>query len=343
MLEQSKIVAVTGGNGYIASFIIADLLNSSYTVRTSIRNLKQSDAIRKRLSRAVEAHHLERLTFFKADLSDKLGWAEGFAGIAGIFHVASPLGTGKESKAQMIELAKGGTLRVLQAAVDSGVKRVIMTSSQAACTPRDKNKVAVYDETFWSDENDPNLDAYRLSKLHAEKAAWQFAKAHGLLLSTILPGAVFGPLLDKNQLSANAILLKLINGEIPRLVNLPFEVSHVNNLAILHRLAFENDLAIGERFLAADETISLAEIAHAFRFKFPQAHTPSKSMPDVVVKGLAPFVPSLKQISPMLGRKYAHTCEKARTQLGWHQYTPAETISQAAISFQKFGLIRTDG
>ena len=337
---MNKTVAVTGGTGYIAGFVIAEFLNHGDTVRTSVRSLSKIEDLKKDLSTVVNEGALSRLSAFEADLTSKEGWADGFSGADGVIHVASPLGHGTESAEELRRVAEGGTLNVLRGALDAGVKRVVLTSSQAASTPKISVGKIVLDERFWSDDDNPELDPYRLSKIAAEKAAWDFSGKHGLDLTTVLPGAVFGQVMSARNISSNDILLRLINGGMPCALNIPLEVSNVRDLAQLHRLAFENDSAIGERFLAAGQTIRMPEVARIYREQYPDSKTPKNTFPNWMVRFLAAFIPALRSMVPMLGREYSHTTEKAERLLGWIQHTPRETVLDAAASFEQLGMIK---
>ncbi len=337
---MNKTVAVTGGTGYVAGFVIAEFLNHDYTVRASVRSLSKTEDLHKALSAFVNEGALSRLSFFEADLTSSKGWADGFSGMDGVIHVASPLGHGTETAEELRRVAEGGTLNVLQGALDAGVVRAVMTSSQAASTPKISAGKIVLDETFWSDERNPELDPYRLSKIASEKAAWAFSKKHGLHLTTILPGAVFGPVMSAKNISSNSILLNLLNGGIPRALNIPLEVSDVRDLAALHRLAFENGNAIGERFLAASQTIRMPEVAKIYRERYPESKAPKNVFPNWMVRLLSKFIPSLRSMVPMLGRVYSHTTEKAERLLGWRQHTPQETVLDAAASLDHLGMIK---
>ena len=337
---MSKTVAVTGGTGYIAGFIIAELLNHGYDVRVSVRDMAKLDAVKKGLSGWVEEGAADRLTGFEADLTSPAGWAKGFDGVDGVIHVASPLGNGTESADELIQVAKGGTLNVLQGAVDGGVKRVVMTSSGAACTPKVDVGETVLDESFWSDPSNKELDPYRLSKIASERAAWAFAKDNDLQLTTILPNAVFGPVMRPDVISGDEILLVLLNGGMPAAVKAPLEISDVRDVAIMHRLGFEKDAAIGQRFLACSGIITMPQVAKLYREHFPDAKAPAGVFPNWVVRLLAVFVPSLRQMVPMLGRKYCHTTKKAESLLGWTHRTPQETVLDAAQSLIDHGLVK---
>ena len=202
---MAETVLVTGGTGYIALWCIAGLLERGYHVRTTVRTLSKEADVRAAI--AVVAGDTDRLTFVVADLNDDSGWDAATSGCDYVLHVASPLGGGAAGDPEsLIAPARDGTLRVLRAATKARVKRVVMTSAAAAArTPKSSN--AISDETVWADADDPRFDAYRRSKIIAERAAWDFmAKSASTEFTTILPGAVFGPtLMQGNRGSVQVI------------------------------------------------------------------------------------------------------------------------------------------
>ena len=74
---MNKTIAVTGGTGYIAGFVIAEFLNHGYTVSASVRRLLKVEALKKDLSTFVSEEALARLSAFEADLTSREGWANG--------------------------------------------------------------------------------------------------------------------------------------------------------------------------------------------------------------------------------------------------------------------------
>ena len=85
-------VLVTGGTGYVAGWVIKELLDRGYQVRTTIRGP----------DRARQAGERERLAYAVADLTRDEGWAEAVAGVDHVLHVASPLGD--ETRRQLPDL-----------------------------------------------------------------------------------------------------------------------------------------------------------------------------------------------------------------------------------------------
>jgi len=255
---MAETVLVTGGNGYVAGWCIVELLKRGYVVRTTIRSLSKEPTVRSSIAAAADTR---KLTFFVADLTKDDGWEEAVAGCDYALHVASPLGmNNSRNPNDLIIPARDGTLRVLRSAVTARVKRVVMTSAANAASPSSYTEDGVTDETLWTDSDDPTLIPYRRSKTLAEKAAWEFMKAveGNTTLTTILPGAVFGPILSGDNLTSVQVIGKMLRGEMPGLPRIGLEVVDVRDLADVHIRAMTAQMAAGERFLATGELMWLS-------------------------------------------------------------------------------------
>ena len=164
---MSETVLVTGGTGYIAQWCIVELLRRGYDVRTTVRSSAKEGSVRVAVATAID-----RLTFAVADLTADEGWHDAMAGCKQALHVASPLGSADARDPDaLIVPARDGALRVLGAAVATGVERVVMTSAANAASPSSYTEDGVTDESLWTDLDDETLPAYRRSKTMAERAA----------------------------------------------------------------------------------------------------------------------------------------------------------------------------
>lgn len=327
-------VLVTGGTGFVAGWCIAALLKRGYAVRTTLRSLSKEPVVRAAVASAGASG--ERLSFVVADLMRDDGWDAAMAGCDYVLHVASPLGGGAPGdRRALVAPARDGTLRVLRAAVAAGVKRVVMTSAAATARPPLASG-QTSDETIWADPDDPQFDAYRVSKILAERAAWDFMERAGGATEfvTILPGAVFGPLLTRDNLGSVQIIQGLLQGRPAALPKLGFWVVDVRDLADLHVRAMTASAAAGERFIAAGEFIWMAEIAAALRSQLGKraARVPTRRLPTALVKLLLPFMPHLKGLAPLLGRRFPLTSDKARRLLDFAPRSATQTVIECAES-----------
>ena len=326
-----QTVLVTGGTGFIAGWCIVQLLERGYAVRTTVR-----DAAKEQRVRAAVAGNTDRLSVVVADLNDDRGWDAAVAGCDYVLHVASPLGGGaSKDRDALIAPARDGTLRVLRAAAKAGVKRVVMTSAAAAARPP-LTADRASDETVWSDPEDPQFDAYRVSKILAERAAWEFMQREGgaTQLTTILPGAVFGPILAAENLGSVQIIQGMLNGKPPALPRLGFWIVDVRDLADLHIRAMTASSAAGQRFIAAGDYMWMEDIARTLRAELggAGAKTPTRRLPDFVVRMLLPFAANLRSLAPLLGRRFPLTSDKARQTLGFRPRPAAVTVVECARS-----------
>lgn len=332
---MSKKVLVTGGTGFVASWAIAQLLQQGYRVRTTVRNLAKEASVRAAVGTKVDAG--EALEFAVADLTDDAGWDEAMAGCEYVLHVASPL-SGENTGADRYALvgpARDGTLRVLRAAVRAGVKRVVMTSA-AATTRQRLDKDIVADETMWADPEDPQFDAYRVSKILAERAAWEFMRAHGggTEFVTVLPGAVFGPILTAENLGSVQIVKGLLEGRPALAPQLGFWVVDVRDLVDLHIRAIVAPQAAGERFLAVGEFHWMVELGRMLKDGMGArgAKATTRQLPGFVVRRMLPFMSQLKTLAPLIGVRFGMSSQKARNMLGFAPRPTVETLIDCAKS-----------
>lgn len=325
---------MTGGTGFVAGWCIVELLQRGYAVRTTVRDLSKEPALRAAIARVTDPG--DRLGVFAADLTRDEGWDAAVASCGYVLHVASPLGDLQRREPEaLIGPAREGTLRVLRAATRAGVRRVVMTSAAATARPPVGSE-RVSDETIWADPAEQNFDAYRRSKVLAERAAWDFMEGGkgATTLTTILPGAVFGPVLMRENPGSVQIIQRLLAGRPPGLPRLGFWVVDVRDLADLHVRAMLAPEAAGERFLAAGDFMGMAEIARTLKSELGDEarRVPTRRLPDAVFKLLALFLPPLRLLAPMLGRVNPLSTEKARRILGFSPRPAAVTIVDCARS-----------
>lgn len=296
--------------------------------------------------KAAGVADFSRLSFVIADLVRDAQWNEAMAGCTYVLHVASPIFLElPENEEEMIRPAVDGTLRVLKAARDAGVKRVVMTSNFGAVGYSHKNRNTVITEESWTDPNEKGLSAYNKSKVLAEKAAWNFIRQEGgpLELAAINPMAIFGPSLGPALSAAHGLLQKVMNGSMKALPDIRMGIVDVRDLADLHISAMITPVAAGQRFLAlSGGTMSLLEIAALLKRKMPQAagKVSARSLPTWLLKASALFNKQAKSILPLVGIYRNASNEKARKLLGWAPRSNEEAVLATAESLISFGHIK---
>ena len=338
-------VLVTGGSGFIGSHSILQLLAAGHRVRTTVRSLKREGDVRAMLNEGG-AEPGDRLSFAAADLEKDAGWREAAAGCEYVLHVASPFpSTVPKHEDELIVPAREGALRVLRAARDAGVKRVVLTSSFAAIGYGQKEQAGPFDETNWTNLDGPDVLPYVKSKTLAERAAWDFISKEGggLELSVVNPVGVFGPVLGPDFSTSILLVQRLMDGAMPGCPRLSFGAVDVRDVAGLHILAMTAPAAKGERFLAvAGDFMSIREIAKVLKTRMGAIakRVPTRQLPDWLVRVAALRDAAVKQILPELGKQRNATNEKAKRILGWAPRSNEESIVATAESLARLGLLK---
>jgi dihydroflavonol-4-reductase len=340
------IVLVTGGSGFVGSYVILKLLREGHRVRTTIRNAGREADVRAMI-RDGGHEPAEQLAFFRADLMEDGGWADAVNGCDYVLHVASPFPQGApKDENELIAPARDGTLRVLRASRDAGVKRVVITSSFAAIGYGHASYDGIFNEENWTDLRGADVQPYMKSKVLAERAAWEFLDREGglLELSVINPVGIFGPVLGTDFSSSVALIQGLLKG-MPGVPRLYFGMVDVRDLADLHLRAMQSDAAKGQRFLAVGgDVISLFDVARMLRQHLGAAASkvPNQEFPDDLVRAMAASNPQAKGALPQLGIIRRSTSDKARRLLGWHARPYEDTIIDTARSLIRHGVVREE-
>jgi nucleoside-diphosphate-sugar epimerase len=337
------LVVVTGGSGYIASFCIAELLSDGWRVRATLRDLARAGEVRSSIGKI--ASNAETIEFASADLNSDAGWAEALAGADYVLHIASPVvSLNPKSDEDIIRPARDGAIRVLKAARDAGVKRVVMTSSIAAIAYGRAMRAEPFTERDWTDAtNSKDTTAYERSKTIAERAAWTLQKTEGggLELVTVNPALVLGPVLGADFSPSLEAIRKLLDRSVPALPNIGFSIVDVRDVARLHLLAMTAPGVNGERFIASAGFYWMKDIARMLKKEMGEAagNVPSLSIPDFAVRLYAIFDPVLRGRLFELGKQRLVSSDKARTKLGWTTRPVRDTILDAASSLKSQGLV----
>lgn len=315
-------VLVTGGSGFVGSHCVVALLNAGYRVRTTVRSRQRQADVRDMAARGG-AEPADKLTCTIADLTSDDGWPEAVDGSDYVLHVASPFPPDEPiHEDKVIVPARDGTLRVLRAARDAGVKRVVLTSSFAAISYGHGKVDREFTEDDWTNLDGEGVTAYIKSKVLAERAAWGFIKNEGgqTELSVINPTATFGPVLSDDISASLAPILTLLTTPVELMANTSFPVADVRDVAQIHLRAMKDPAAAGERFIACCDggPITMLQAAHILR-DWTGVDDPIDA--------------------PVLGYIHRPSNRKARTVLGFSPRPIEEALLSTAGGFVRTGLV----
>ncbi|WOG94615.1 hypothetical protein DCAR_0313911 [Daucus carota subsp. sativus] len=275
--NTEKTVCVTGGSGFIGSWLVRLLLDRGYTVHATVKNLHDENETKH--LQALDEHESDRLRLFQMDLLDYDSIVRAIAGVTGVFHLASPniIDQVVDPEKEILGPAIQGTKYVLMAAKELGVRRVVITSSNAAIIPNHHWPADVAkNEDCWTDVEYCKQKKlwYSASKTLAEKAAWELAKEISLDVVVVNPGAAMGPIIPPTISASMSVILRLFQGCTETYDDLYMGAVHVKDVALAHILVYENPLATG-RHLCIESICHFSDFAAKVAELYPEYQLPS--------------------------------------------------------------------
>ncbi len=330
-------VLVTGASGYIASHLIKLLLEKGFKVHGSVRSI--SNKAKYQFLYDLVPEKKDNLTLVEAELTNKESWLKAVEGCQYIFHVASPIPPSvPKDENDLIIPAVEGTLNVLEAALQKGAKKVVVTSSCLSITiGQPPGKLAT--EEDWSKEE--FCPAYPKSKVRAEKAAWDFYEKNKdkIEVTTVLPSLVFGPIFTPHGNSSETMIAEIIRGNYPGIMDVGFAVVDVRDVALAHFNAMFKEGTSGKRYINAGCTASMEDVYKALKkdldqygYKINDKHVTAE---EVVASGNA----VAQRMVPLIGKKMLVNNERSKQELGMNYLPFDQTVRDMAHSMIKQGVV----
>ncbi|QES87870.1 SDR family oxidoreductase [Rhizosphaericola mali] len=340
---QNTKVLLTGVTGFLGAHTAIQLLNKGYKVVGTLRNKDRISSIQEVIGK--HTNYIQNLSFAEADITDKTIWNELTKGIDFVQHVASPFPIElPKNENELIIPARDGVLNILNAASMNKVKRVIITSSTATIL-YGKTKAQlknVMNETTWTDLDYPkDIAPYFKSKTIAEKAAWDFVKndTSGLELTTVLPGGILGPVLEKDFGTSANIVIKLMDGSMPAVPGIGFPIVDVRSVADALIKAMEAPTA-GHRYIASTGFLMMKDVALILKEAYPNRKIPSRELPDFIVRIFSNFEKSLKPVLLDLGVQRRVDASKTIKELNWNPISTKDAVLACAKSILENGIVK---
>jgi len=322
--HANTTVLVTGASGFIGLHCVLKLLQQDYRVRGTVRGETRAEEVREAMERSVDVG--DRLEIVEADLTRDEGWADAARGCTYVLHVASPFPNQVPAhEDELIKPAMEGTLRVLKAAANAGVQRVVLTSSLAAVSgghPDDNSRV--YSEDDWS----------------IIERCPPYPKAP-MELCVINPGAVLGPVLNRHYSTSGEIVRKLMAKELPGTAKVGFSWVDVRDVAAAHIAAMTAPGAAGQRFCCAIEFGWIDQVAEILAKRFgPEGwKIPTRKLPNFMVRIVAMFDPTVKTVVSDLGRVRNVSNDRIRRVLNWQPHSLEEMVVSMGETMIQQGIV----
>lgn len=343
-------VLVTGGSGFVALELVAQLLSRGYTVHTTVRSL-QNQAKLEPLRDLRSRHDEGRLLLFEADLLQPGSFRSAMQGCRTVYHVASPFRMAemiKDGQKEMVDPALNGTRNVLQTVEETpSVTRVVLTSSTGAIAGDyadvlDRMENKVMSERYFDETSSVKHNPYHHSKVLAEKEAWKRFEAQEQRrwdLIVLCVALVLGPTVSTVSESGSLFLMdELLSGwmfyGVPELVFLPVDVRDV---AAAHIRAGELREASGRYIVGPPKTTTFLEISKHFKkLRNGSWWLPAHQIPSIVTRILGPlFGLTHKWMSRNLGVHFQVDNSRAINELGMTYRSLEQTLDDHYASWER--------
>ena len=342
----SSPILVTGASGFVALHTIIQSLQQGYKVRATLRNSAREVEVREIVAKYADAK--DNLEFVLADLMQDSNWDKAMQGCEYVLHVASPFPLFEPKREdELIIPAVQGTQRVLRAAHNANIKRVVIVSSVAAVYSGHNGENRIFDENDWSIVEN-NIGAYAKSKTLAERAAWEFIngadakRIHKMEMVAINPPLILGPMLDKQSHTSAELIRVFMRGEVPGVARLKMGIVDVRDVASALLLAMKTPEAAGQRFTCPAATLWYKEIADILRSEYSARgykKIPRIQFPDFAVRLLALFDKKIAIVVRDLNWDYDISNEKAKRVLKWTPRSKEEAILSMAESLIELNIL----
>lgn len=261
---SGQAVCVTGATGFIASHLVAQLLERGYRVRGTVRDPGKTRDVAHLVGLPGATARLELV---RADLREPETFEAAVAECDTVVHTASPYVLDVEDpQRDLVDPAVQGTRGVLAACMRAGSpRRVVVTSSMAAITDEPGSDRPLT-EADWNEKSSLDRNPYYFSKTLAERAAWAFMndRRPSFDLVVVNPFMVIGPSLSPGLNTSNKVFVDMLRGVYPAILSLCWGFVDVRDVALAHVLALETPAAHG-RYLCAASTMTMREVVNLLR------------------------------------------------------------------------------
>ncbi len=332
-MSSGDKVLVTGASGFVGSAVARKLAERGFAVRALVRPTSPTGHLA-----GVD------LEFAHGDMRDAASVADAMRDVRYLFHVAADYRMWARDPQEIVRNNVNGTRILMEAARDTGVERIVYTSSVATLKCRQEGDPS--DETMPLQEHQA-IGAYKRSKVAAERLVEQMVGA-GLPAVIVNPSTPIGPC-DVKPTPTGRIIVEAAAGRMPAFVDTGLNMVHVDDVAEGHLLAFDKG-RIGERYILGGQNATLSEILmtiakergrKAPKVKIPRAAiVPLAVVAEMVARGTGrePFV-TLDGLRMSKNRMF-FTAAKAERELGYKARPYPEAIKDAIAWFQRAGYLK---
>ena len=234
---------VTGSTGFLGSAVLRELLDDGREVKVLIRkgaNTANIDGL------DVEIAY--------GDLRDSESLQSALNGCSTLYHAAAYYSLWDRDQRLIYDINVEGTRKILQAAQEKGLEKIVYTST-VGCIGLNDDTTPATEKTFFNKNTLSNN--YKKSKYQAEQVVLEFARS-GLPVVIVNPSTPVGPR-DIKPTPTGKIILDFLNREMPAYLDTGLNLIDVKDCARGHILAEKKGVP-GERYILGNQDLSLFDI-----------------------------------------------------------------------------------
>jgi len=346
------VVLVTGGTGFLGQWVVKLLLDRGYTVRATVRDLKNTPRYEFLYTVSAGADKASgRLSFHQCELASEAGWDDAVRDCRAVVHVAGTINLdATDARKDLIEPALMGVRNIFGAVTRAGtVKRIVVTSSFAAVSDDFAEFAShTYDANDWNTKSSETFNAYAYSKTLEEKACWEYVRhSNDLSLTTICPGSILGPALNDDMGYVNReTVFRFLKGGVPTLLDLNLSLCDVRDCAAAHVAALESVDSIDKRYICTHDAVPLKDIVDCLGAMSPRfkRRMPARKLPTRVVLWWVRFFISrgtFQNLKSTLGKRPGFNLVKERAEIAMELRPWEETVRDTAQWLIDHGLVKS--
>jgi len=319
---MKKLNLVIGGNGHLGNNLVRLLLKKEKNVRASVRNINYKEPFKGLNCEIVYADILDKDSLLKA-MKD----------VDTVYIAAAVYKSwAKDIQREIINVNIEGTRNILESAAAQGVKKIVYVSSTFVL---DHSKVPM-DTVGWNhDQSNP----YTLSKVKAEKLAWDLAKKYNLWMVSVIPSGMVGPNCYGHLTPTMGFLTKILKNQLPLDPNFKFNFVDIRDVANTMIVASEKGKNRERYVLAQESPINSTEVIEFAYSLYPSVKIPSK-LPYALMyisASVMEFMSKITKKKPLMLRSqvkaftkgdFRYNTSKAKIELGFNPRTQKQALKE---------------
>ncbi len=324
-----KRILITGGTGFIGSNLAFRLVRDGYHVRI----LRRADSDLRSV-RDVDAEHVI------GDVRDAESLRRAFRGCDTVFHTAAIVSHWTRRRPDLIKTNVLGTRNVVSACLETGVEKMVHTSSIAAIGFPGNGRLADESNAFnWG----PYDIGYRITKHQAELEIQNGLK-QGLQAVMVNPSVVIGP--RDFRFNSGQIIRDVFKKRIFYYVQGGMNIVYVDDVVAGH-IAAATKGRVGERYILSGENLThhqtfsiIAEIVGGWK-PFLKLPMPLARM----ISGASEVIGNALNVEPWVPRELAsvidltcwYSAGKAQRELGYTITPFREAVKRTFTWYREHG------